>query len=81
VDRALVSRALPHDFRKTVVTLMDEAGLSVQSAANQLGYLKPRCLHIWTGRNGARPGRPRCSKIFSRPELLTQLTSQEPHPE
>jgi hypothetical protein len=81
VDRALVSRALPHDFRKTVVTLMDEAGLSVQSAANQLGYLKPRCLHIWTGRNGARPGRPRCSKIFSHPELLTQLTSQEPHPE
>ena len=25
-----------HDFPKTVVTLMDEAGLSVQSAANHL---------------------------------------------
>ena len=49
MDRALVSKALPHDFRKTVVTLMDEAGLSVQSAANQLESVKPRCLHILDG--------------------------------
>jgi hypothetical protein len=57
-----------HDLRKTVVTLMDEAGWSVQSAANQLGHVKPRCLHIWTGRNG----RDRVAEVvedLSRPEL------------
>jgi integrase len=28
-------------FRKTVATLMDEAGLSARSAADQLGHAKP----------------------------------------
>jgi integrase len=30
-----------HYFRKTVATLMDEAGLSAPSAADQLGHAKP----------------------------------------
>jgi integrase len=30
-----------HNFRKTVATLMDEAGLSARSAADQLGHAKP----------------------------------------
>ncbi|SFE92427.1 Site-specific recombinase XerD [Blastococcus tunisiensis] len=30
-----------HAFRKTVATLMDEAGLSARSAADQLGHAKP----------------------------------------
>jgi integrase len=30
-----------HYFRKTVATLMDEAGLSARSAADELGHAKP----------------------------------------
>ena len=30
-----------HSFRKTVASLMDEAGLSARSAADQLGHTKP----------------------------------------
>jgi hypothetical protein len=58
---------------------MDEAGLSVQPAANQLGHVKPRCLHIWTGRNGAATGVAEVLDDLFPPELLTQLTVQEPH--
>lgn len=42
---AFVSMGMPgitsHAFRKTVATLMDEAGLSARSAADQLGHAKP----------------------------------------
>jgi integrase len=42
---AFVAMGMPgvtsHAFRKTVATLMDEAGLSARSAADQLGHAKP----------------------------------------
>ncbi len=36
-----MSGVTSHAFRKTVATLMDEAGLSARSAADQLGHAKP----------------------------------------
>jgi integrase len=40
-----------HYFRKTVATLMDEAGLSARSAADQLGHAKPSLTaDIYVGR-------------------------------
>lgn len=42
---AFIAMGMPgltsHAFRKTVATLMDEAGLSARSAADQLGHAKP----------------------------------------
>jgi integrase len=42
---AFIAMGMPgltsHAFRKTVATLMDEAGLSARSAADQLGHSKP----------------------------------------
>jgi hypothetical protein len=64
-----------HDFRKTVVTLMDEAGLSVQSAANQLGHVKNSLPAHMDGPKWARLGWLRWLKI------LPALSCQEPHPE
>ena len=40
-----------HSFRKTVATLMDEAGLSARQAADQLGHAKPsRTADVYYGR-------------------------------
>ena len=60
---------------------MDEAGLSVHSAANQLGHVKPRCLHIWTGRNGRAPDGRGARRSFPALSGWAQLTVQEPRPE
>ena len=55
---------ISHYFRTTVATLMDEAGLSAHSAADQLGHAKPSLTaDIYMGRK--KRGRPRCSKISS----------------
>lgn len=40
LDRAGYPWATSHSFRKTVATLMDEAGLSARDAADQLGHAK-----------------------------------------
>ncbi len=46
-----------HAFRKTVATLMDEAGLSARSAADQLGHAKPSVTQdIYFGRNRRATG-------------------------
>lgn len=45
IREAVTAMGMPgitsHAFRKTVATLMDEAGLSARSAADQLGHAKP----------------------------------------
>jgi integrase len=47
-----------HYFRKTTVaTLMDEAGLSARSAADQLGHAEPSLTaDIYMGRKKRAPG-------------------------
>src|SRR3954447_9434750 len=46
-----------HAFRKTVATLMDEAGLSARSAADQLGHAKPSVTQdIYFGRRRRATG-------------------------
>ena len=46
-----------HYFRKTVATLMDEAGLSARSAADQLGHAKPSLTaDIYMGRKKRATG-------------------------
>ena len=46
-----------HYFRKTVATLMDEAGLSARSAADQLGHAKPSLTaDIYMGRRKRATG-------------------------
>jgi integrase len=46
-----------HAFRKTVATLMDEAGLSARSAADQLGHAKPSVTQdVYFGRNRRATG-------------------------
>ncbi len=60
-----------HYFRKTVATLMDGAGLSARSAADQLGHAKPSLTaDIYMGRKKRATGRPRCSKACSSPNWL-----------
>ena len=60
-----------HYFRKTVATLMDEAGLSARSAADQLGHAKPSLTaDIYMGRKKRATGGPRCPKISSSPDRL-----------
>jgi integrase len=39
-DRAKYPDIISHTFRRTVATLMDEAGLSARAAADQLGHAK-----------------------------------------
>lgn len=46
-----------HNFRKTVATLMDDAGLSSRSAADQLGHAKPSLASdVYMGRKRRRTG-------------------------
>jgi len=46
-----------HYFRKTVATLMDEAGLSARAAADQLGHAKPSLTtDIYMGRRKRATG-------------------------
>jgi integrase len=46
-----------HAFRKTVATLMDEAGLSARSAADQLGHAKPSLTQdVYFGRSRRATG-------------------------
>jgi integrase len=46
-----------HYFRNTVATLMDEAGLSARSAADQLGHAKPSLIaDIYMGRQKRATG-------------------------
>jgi integrase len=46
-----------HAFRKTVATLMDEAGLSARSAADQLGHAKPSVTQdVYFGRKARSTG-------------------------
>ena len=46
-----------HVLRKTVATLMDEAGLSARAAADQLGHAKPSMTHdVYMGRGVADTG-------------------------
>ena len=46
-----------HSFRKTVATLMDEAGLSARSAADQLGHAKPSMTaDVYYGRKARATG-------------------------
>jgi integrase len=46
-----------HVFRKTVATLMDEAGLSARSTADQLGHAKPSVTQdVYYGRRGRATG-------------------------
>ena len=55
-----------HYFRKTVATLMDEAGLSARAAADQLGHAKPSLTaDIYMGRRKRATRQRKCSKIFS----------------
>ncbi len=55
--RAGFDGATSHYFRKTVATLMDEAGLSVRSAADQLGHAKPSLTgDIYMGRKKRATG-------------------------
>ncbi len=61
---ALLAMDMPgitsHAFRKTVATLMDEAGLSARSAADQLGHAKPSVTQdIDFGRNRRATGAAR----------------------
>lgn len=49
-----------HAFRKTVATLMDEAGLSARSAADQLGHAKPSVTQdVYYGRRRRATGAAR----------------------
>jgi hypothetical protein len=65
---------------KTVATLMDEAGLSARSAADQLGHAKPSLTaDIYTATRSVRPGLPRCSKITSNPDWPPSRTGDLPH--
>ena len=46
-----------HTFRKTVATLMDEAGLSARAAADQLGHAHPSLTQdVYFGRGVASTG-------------------------
>jgi integrase len=46
-----------HYFRKTVATLMDDAGLSARAAADQLGHAKPSLTaDIYMGRRKCATG-------------------------
>jgi integrase len=46
-----------HYFRRTVATLMDEAGLSARSAADQFGHAKPSlAADIYMGRRKRATG-------------------------
>jgi len=46
-----------HYFRKTVATLLDEAGLSARSASDQLGHAKPSLTaDIYMGRKKRATG-------------------------
>lgn len=58
---AFVAMGMPgitsHAFRKTVATLMDEAGLSARSAADQLGHAKPSVTQdVYFGRRSRATG-------------------------
>jgi integrase len=49
-----------HNFRKTVATLMDDAGLSSRSAADQLGHAKPSLTaDVYMGRKRRTTGAAR----------------------
>src|SRR3954452_18583861 len=50
-------RVTSHVFRKTVATLMDEAGLSSRAAADQLGHANPSMTtDVYFGRKAATTG-------------------------
>jgi len=56
-DRAEYSDITSHTFRRTVATLMDEAGLSARAAADQLGHAKVSMTQDhYYGRKRARTG-------------------------
>ena len=49
-----------HVFRKTVATLMDDAGLSARQAADQLGHAKPSMTaDVYYGRRSRATGAAR----------------------
>jgi integrase len=55
--RAGFAGVTSHYFRKTVATLMDEAGLSARAAADQLGHAKPSLTaDIYMGRKKRATG-------------------------
>ena len=55
--RAGFNEVTSHCFRKTVATLMDEAGVSARSAADQLGHAKPSLTaDIYMGRKKRATG-------------------------
>lgn len=53
LDEAGCPWATPHTFRRTVATYIDEAGLSIAIAANQLGHADPAMTaRVYLGRRG-----------------------------
>jgi integrase len=53
LDEAGFPWATPHTFRRTVATLLDEAGLPIALAANQLGHANPAMTaRVYLGRKG-----------------------------
>ena len=54
LDDAGLPWATPHTFRRTVATLLDEAGLPIVLAANQLGHSDPAMTaRVYLGRQGS----------------------------
>lgn len=57
LERAGFGWATPHTLRKTVTTLMDQAGLSARAAADQLGHAKASMTQdVYIGRRIAVTG-------------------------
>ena len=54
LDDAGFPWATPHTFRRTVATLLDEAGLPIALAANQLGHADPAMTaRVYLGRKAS----------------------------
>ncbi|WP_344024845.1 site-specific integrase [Pseudonocardia kongjuensis] len=67
-DRAGYEWVTSHVYRKTVATLMDEAGLTARQAADQLGHAKVSMTQDnYFGRKIAQTGAANVLEIFSNP--------------
>jgi integrase len=67
------ARVTSHVYRKTVATLMDDAGLSARQAADQLGHAKVSMTQDRDfGRKVARTGAASLLEIFGRADSRAQ---------
>ena len=70
---------MPHNYRKTVATMLDQSGLSARTIANQLGHLRTSTTQdVYLGRRAVDTAAAFALEAFGGSSLATTRTLLEP---